>query len=72
MGHRGGQRKTAAPKQTVEITTEVQMPDFDNESQQSKRQRPDEVELDMSDAEILSSELEGLKRSVKENSDTPT
>ena len=38
IGHRGGQKKTAAPKQMVEITTEVQTSDFDDESQQSKGQ----------------------------------
>ena len=41
------------------------MPDFDHESQQSKRQRPDEVEPEMSDVERLSSELRVSKDQSK-------
>ena len=49
----------------VEITTEVQTSDPDDESQLSKKQRPDEVDTVMSDAECtcVSSELEGPSRS---------
>ena len=33
IGRKGGQKQTAAPRLTVEITTAVQMPDSDDESQ---------------------------------------
>ena len=42
------------PKQTEEITVEIQTPDSDDESKQAKRQRPDEVKPEMSDDKSVS------------------
>ena len=50
---------TAASNQTVESTTEVQAPDSDDESQLAYRQRHDEVDPEISDAQSVSSELVG-------------
>ena len=72
MVRRGSQKKIAAPKQRAEMTPEVWTPASDEESQQSKedsqqlkRQRPDEVEPDISDAESVSSEVAGPSRSKR-------
>ena len=57
MGHRGGQKdnsnKEGGSGTTVEIETEVRMPDSDDES----KQRPDEVKPEMSDADSVRTEL---------------
>ena len=63
MVKNNNKKKTRATKQTVEITTKVQTPISDDEFHPPKRQRPDEVELEMSDAENVSPELEGPSRS---------
>ena len=56
MGHRGGQKdnsnKEGGSCTAVEIETEVQMPDSDDESQQ----RPDEVKPEMSNADGVRTE----------------
>ena len=62
VGRRGGQEVTAAPRQTVKSTTEVQTPDSVDESQLSESQRHDEGNT--SDAQSDSSELVGANRSI--------
>ena len=65
-------KKDSGAKQTSEVTPEVQTPASDEKSQQSKeesqrskRQRPDEVEPKMSDTESVGSEVEVPSRSKR-------
>ena len=60
MGYRGGQKQKAATKQMVNITMEIQTSDSDDESHLYLRR----IEIEISNAESVSSELLGPSRTI--------